>query len=81
MKRELAVKRTLKQRAQGTGHHYATEYGEIAGVPYELVRGTVRHSEGDHGMSKLRTPDGYKGWFVAVESNHVQSWGASGKVD
>lgn len=59
-------------------HHYATQYGSIDGCEYQLVRGIVRHSEGDHRMLKLG--DG-KTWYIAAESNHVMSWGANGKVD
>ena len=57
-------------------HHYATEYGDMGGR--EVVRGTVRHSEGDHPM--LRLGNG-KGWYVAYESKHVQSWGAGRRID
>ena len=62
-------------------HHYATEYGNIidgGGANPFVVRGTVRHSNGEHRMLKLGNG---REWYIAVESNHVRSWGASGKVD
>ena len=61
-------------------HHYATEYGlyGMAEGDVVVVRGTVRHINGDHRMLKLG--DG-KQWYRAVESNHVRSWGAQGRVD
>ena len=66
----------LKQRNGGTGHHTVTRCRVVLGIPY--VKGTVRHSNRDHRMLKLG--DG-KSWYMAIESKHVQSWGASGKVD
>ena len=59
-------------------HHYTTEIADAPGCPYPLVRGTVRHSRGDHRMLKLGNR---KDWYIAVESNHVRSWGANGQVD
>jgi hypothetical protein len=59
-------------------HHYATEYGIVKGLRYQVVRGTIRHTGHDHPM--LRLGNG-KTWYIAVESKHVQSWGYAGKVD
>ena len=42
-----------------------------------FVRGTVRHTEGDHKMLKLE-----KGkWYMAVENTQLAGWGASGRID
>jgi hypothetical protein len=60
-------------------HHFATVYGHIDGSnKYCFVRGTVRHVNRDHKILKLG--DG-KSWFIALESNHVMSWGANGNID
>lgn len=64
----------LLPQAGGTGHHTATECRMLLNIPY--VRGTVRHSRRDHRMLKLG-----KVWHMAIESNHVRSWGANGRVD
>lgn len=66
----------LLPRNGGTGHHIATRARVVLGVPF--VKGTVRHTNRDHRMLKLG--DG-KTWYMALESNHVQSWGANGRVD
>jgi len=60
-------------------HHYATEYGFNLGYP-ELVRGTVRHTNGDHRMLRLSLNGKSRQWFMAIESNHVLSVGV-GRVD
>lgn len=56
-------------------HHYPTEYG-YSKTGELLVRGTIRHSQGDHPMLRLG-----KQWYLAHESNHINSWGASGRID
>jgi len=41
-----------------------------------LVRGTVRHRNGDHKMLKLGET-----WHLAVESTHLGSWTVDGQID
>lgn len=67
---------TLKSRVNPTGHHYVRDLVTRPRFKNPLVRGTVRHTEKDHGMLKLGEM-----WHVAVESRHKGSWGASGQVD
>lgn len=58
-----------------TGHHQARDYFKPE-EGHPLVRGTIRHDNGDHRMLKLGEQ-----WHEAIESRHLGSWGASGKVD
>lgn len=70
-------KRFLKNRnPEQEPHHYANEYGEIEKCPYPVVRGQVRHQNGDHRMLQLG-----KEWHLAIESNHLISYGAGRRVD
>lgn len=68
--------RVLDSKIQQTGHHKVRDYHLHFGFPGPLVRGTVRHTDGDHGVLKLGEE-----WYVAIESRHKGSWGASGRVD
>jgi hypothetical protein len=62
-------------------HHYATEYGISSKNPsLILVRGSIKHTQRDHRVLQL----GHAGkgiFYQAIESNHVQSWGANGRID
>jgi hypothetical protein len=57
-------------------HHYVRDYALVFGHKHPIVRGTVRHTQGDHGILKLG-----EDWHLAIESNHKGSWGAQGRVD
>lgn len=58
-------------------HHRARDYLPIAtSRPHPMVRGSVRHQNRDHRRLLLGET-----WHWAIESRHIMSWGATGKVD
>lgn len=60
----------------GTAHHSARDCILEIGYKYPLVRGTIRHDNKDHRMLRLGEI-----WHMAIESRHLESWGAQGRVD
>jgi hypothetical protein len=64
------------RRAGQEAHHYATEAGYKKKGNEVFARGTIRHTGHDHPMLKLG-----KVWHKVIESNHVQSFGARGRID
>ena len=76
-RKEIKKKRFLTNKIKELPHHhYARDYALVFGYKYPVVRGTVRHIQGDHGMLKLGEE-----WHMVIESNHKGSWGAAGQVD
>jgi len=66
-----------KPPREGSPHHFARDFVPVGtGLPFPLVRGCIRHSNRDH-----RTINLGETWHYAIESNHVMSWGAHGRVD
>lgn len=76
-RKEIQKKKFLTNKIKELPHHhYVRDYALIFGYKHPLVRGTVRHTQGDHGMLKLG-----EDWYMVIESNHKGSWGAQGRVD
>lgn len=69
----------LKGNDGDTGHHFASEGVEIAGVQY--VKGIIKHEERDHKQLKLYDDVKDKKWYTAHRNIQVQSFSAFGNVD